>query len=336
MAMILQACCAMSFAFANRLAGTVSFITFCMFLRTVQGFAAGLSEVTAGSLLIRSVPEANVGRVIGWSEAARGVGIMLGPLVGGGLYQRGGFAMPFCFSAPLLAFLAVGMRLAGVGNASDPPPDLLADGNTNDGNTADGNTTDGNTAGVGTADGNITDGNTAGGSNLRMLALVRLPLVAASLFQAFLSVACFFAIDPTIAPFLAAPPFSLGPTICGLVCSSSLLSYEIVSGMIGRVARRVGDRLTLTIGMVVSGVGFFALGPSDQFELPLSLVPSFARAASSRSSAVALATAALLTMGLGSACVYIPATNLMLATAAEKGWCAHDASDAIAALNMQV
>ena len=94
-ACFLQAATAFSFAFTDLATTTTSFVVACASLRAVQGLAAGLSEVAAVGLLMRSVPSELVGDAIGWSEAARGVGIMIGPLIGGGLDEAIGYEAPF-------------------------------------------------------------------------------------------------------------------------------------------------------------------------------------------------------------------------------------------------
>ena len=90
-----SAATAFSFAFTDLATTTTAFVVACASLRAVQGLAAGLSEVAAVGLLMRSVPSELVGDAIGWSEAARGVGIMIGPLIGGGLDEAIGYEAPF-------------------------------------------------------------------------------------------------------------------------------------------------------------------------------------------------------------------------------------------------
>jgi len=46
--------------------------------------------------------------VVGWSSAARSVGLMLGPPFGGFMYQVGGFHLPFAVAASMLCVSAIG------------------------------------------------------------------------------------------------------------------------------------------------------------------------------------------------------------------------------------
>ena len=110
-ACFLQAATAFSFAFTDLATTTTAFVVACASLRAVQGLAAGLSEVAAVGLLMRSVPSELVGDAIGWSEAARGVGIMIGPLIGGGLDEAIGYEAPFFCSGSTLGLLALYMTI---------------------------------------------------------------------------------------------------------------------------------------------------------------------------------------------------------------------------------
>eukprot|EP00494_Astrolonche_serrata_P025197 UN25458 len=59
------------------------FLAVCLAIRTIQGIRSAIFEVALGSFLINSVSGDQVGTVIGWFEAARGVGMMVGPVIGG-------------------------------------------------------------------------------------------------------------------------------------------------------------------------------------------------------------------------------------------------------------
>ena len=63
------------------------FIATCLPLRVMQGASSSFAEVSATVLVIRAVPIHHIARAIGWLEGARALGQLLGPVVGGGLYQ---------------------------------------------------------------------------------------------------------------------------------------------------------------------------------------------------------------------------------------------------------
>ena len=63
-------------------------------------------------MIMCSVDVENVATALGVQEAARGVGMMIGPAVGGMLYAAGGFPLPFFASAGVLAALGIAVLFA--------------------------------------------------------------------------------------------------------------------------------------------------------------------------------------------------------------------------------
>ena len=116
----IQACATLGLAATDSAQTLFVFVAACAALRCMQGFAAGLSEVSAVGLLMRSVPAEKVNHVLGWSEAARGVGIMVGPLLGGGLHQTFGYSAPFYSSSAALGALAAAMVAAPLSTPATP------------------------------------------------------------------------------------------------------------------------------------------------------------------------------------------------------------------------
>eukprot|EP00302_Diacronema_sp_CCMP2436_P004713 CAMPEP_0179912496 /NCGR_PEP_ID=MMETSP0982-20121206/46933_1 /TAXON_ID=483367 /ORGANISM="non described non described, Strain CCMP 2436" /LENGTH=440 /DNA_ID=CAMNT_0021814323 /DNA_START=8 /DNA_END=1327 /DNA_ORIENTATION=- len=102
---LLQAGLTACFALAPLLTKGWQWFAFCFTLRLLQGVIAAIYEVAVSSLIMCSVDVENVGTALGVQEAARGVGLMIGPAVGGILYAAGGFALPFLASAGALALL---------------------------------------------------------------------------------------------------------------------------------------------------------------------------------------------------------------------------------------
>ena len=101
---------------------TGGFIASCIPLRIIQGAASSFAEVSATILVIRSVSVEHIARAMGWLEAARALGQLVGPVVGGGLFEmmRGGdvsngFWLPFvvCAGCLLLTMGLVHLLLPG-------------------------------------------------------------------------------------------------------------------------------------------------------------------------------------------------------------------------------
>ena len=79
----------------------------------LQGLAMALMDTAAGSLVVRTAPAGKEGAALGWLEAARGMGALLGPTLGGAVFAVAGWGPPFWVIAgvtllllpPLVAFV---------------------------------------------------------------------------------------------------------------------------------------------------------------------------------------------------------------------------------------
>jgi MFS family permease len=65
------------------------------------GFGAGALS-TCSMSLVGTFENEEREKYIGWIEAANGLGLLFGPVLGSGLYSLGGYAMPFLLMASLL------------------------------------------------------------------------------------------------------------------------------------------------------------------------------------------------------------------------------------------
>eukprot|EP00743_Colponemidia_sp_Colp-15_P007392 GILK01007985.1.p1 GENE.GILK01007985.1~~GILK01007985.1.p1 ORF type:complete len:458 (-),score=61.49 GILK01007985.1:153-1490(-) len=82
-----------SFAFVDNFRGT-SFFVVCLVIRAVMGLGAACAATAQFAIVAAEFP-AHLGTVMGVLETCSGLGMMVGPVVGGGLYQGGGFMLPF-------------------------------------------------------------------------------------------------------------------------------------------------------------------------------------------------------------------------------------------------
>jgi MFS family permease len=104
------------FAAAGSLAGLFA-------ARMVQGAADGVTWVVGFALIADCYGPEDRGRVMGYVMSATSLGIMVGPSVGGWLYEAGGVALPF-------ECVAVLSLLCAVGFACIRPPARSASSNT--------------------------------------------------------------------------------------------------------------------------------------------------------------------------------------------------------------
>ena len=79
--------------------------------RMIQGAADGVTWVVGFALIADCYGPGDRGRVMGYVMAGTSLGIVVGPSIGGWLYEVGGLALPFQFVAALALFCAVGFML---------------------------------------------------------------------------------------------------------------------------------------------------------------------------------------------------------------------------------
>ena len=79
--------------------------------RMIQGAADGVTWVVGFALIADCYGAEDRGRVMGYVMSGTSVGIMIGPSIGGWLYEAGGVRLPFEFVAVLALVCAVGFAL---------------------------------------------------------------------------------------------------------------------------------------------------------------------------------------------------------------------------------
>ncbi|XP_012693506.2 MFS-type transporter SLC18B1 isoform X2 [Clupea harengus] len=100
-----SAVCTILFGLLDRAAAGTQFIVLCFVIRSVNavGFAAAM---TASFAILAKVFPNNIATVLGFMEIFTGLGLILGPPIGGWLYQAFGYEIPFIVLGCLL-FLMV-------------------------------------------------------------------------------------------------------------------------------------------------------------------------------------------------------------------------------------
>ncbi|XP_041458795.1 MFS-type transporter SLC18B1-like [Lytechinus variegatus] len=90
----LGAGCNLLFGVLDGIEDTNTFIVYCFLLRSVESLGASAS-VTAGMTITATVFPDNVAQMTGFLETFSGLGLMIGPALGGVLYKIGGYKLPF-------------------------------------------------------------------------------------------------------------------------------------------------------------------------------------------------------------------------------------------------
>ena len=82
------------FGFLNRINGTTMFLTYSFIIRIVEAMGNAAFITTAFSIIAQVFPT-SVGSTFATMETFFGVGLIVGPTIGGALFEVGGFTLPF-------------------------------------------------------------------------------------------------------------------------------------------------------------------------------------------------------------------------------------------------
>ena len=223
LATLAQALFTAAFCLVDRMSTAVPFAAACLAVRLLQGLACGLTETAAASLAMRSVPDRLLGDVFAWVAAARALGAVSGPPVGGAAFDWRGFAAPFTIAGGLLGALGLLMLVAGVragsaGGAGGPP-------------------------------------------STGMASLLRVPGVVPALLSMHTALAALNFLMPTLQPFFHTA-FALSSTQIGLAFLGVAVAYGAAIGASGPLSRAAGEAPQMVLGLALIALGYLLLGPS--------------------------------------------------------------------------
>jgi MFS family permease len=292
LALILQGSFAVAFAFTGLATTTLRFVICCAALRAGQGVCAGLTEVAGIGLLMRSVPPDKASDAVGWSEAARGIGIMIGPVLGGSLDSLVGYEAPFLSAGGALLLCALVMLVAPIPVSSV----------------------------------------TRVAAERPMSLLLGSPVVLACLLVIFSIMFAIAFLDPAMQPFLSQPPYRLPESLIGLCFTAALIAYTALSIVAGSIASRLGNVTSLVSGLSLAGLAYLTMAPLDELSLPLTPFPFLSPHGRSQAYAIGLAVGSIVLLGAGCALAFVPANALMIEEGRRVGLSVEQSSDAIAAL----
>lgn len=219
----------LSFAWVQRLPAVGhSFTIAAIGLRALQGVACTAMDTAAGSFVMRTAPTGRESDAIGWLEAARGFGSLLGPPVGGLLFQMA--PMPVGWELPFLVPGAVAMLL--LVPVAIYVPRIP---------------TDSSTAQQLAAPVGVAQLFFAVPEAMAMAMLIVTSIVAVSFLQ------------PTLAVYTSAT-FNLSSGLCGLLFGGLTLAYIVTSVGSGSIASRLGDANQVVFGVLTFALGYMLLG----------------------------------------------------------------------------
>ena len=100
---VLAGGCTILFSFVNLINGRVPYMTFCFLIRGIQALGCA-SYFTAALTILANEWGNRTALAMGFYEISTGLGMIIGPLLGGWLYDIGGFGLPFWVVGALMFF----------------------------------------------------------------------------------------------------------------------------------------------------------------------------------------------------------------------------------------
>jgi MFS transporter, DHA1 family, solute carrier family 18 (vesicular amine transporter), member 1/2 len=191
--------------------------------RTAQGVSSAVTW-TAGLALVAQLYEPRERlAVFSGIFVASGVGILIGPPVGGVLYAWGGFRAPFLIGALLVALDGLGRLIFLPGRAALKPTPAAHDSN-----------------------GNLLRSG-------RFLLALAITLVGAAVLAL---------LEPTLPPLLAAT-FGLPPLVIGLLIGCMILVYMAALPLATLATHRLSAQVTIVFGLFFGALGLVLLASSS-------------------------------------------------------------------------
>ncbi|CAG0879540.1 unnamed protein product [Cyprideis torosa] len=227
--------CCILFGFVYLIDNPTSFIVYCVLIRSVEALGASAFQTAAFTLAIVYFPD-NIGSVMGLMETFVGIGLSVGPALGGFLYSLGGFLLPFVvlgsillLSVPINLFL-IPSEFGIVARASASSPTNSPNGSS------------------------VT-------TSVSFFSILKTAPVIVTCIVIILGAASWTSLDPTLEPHLR--EFDLTPSHLGMVFLLLSGIYAIFSPFWGWIADRMNRLFLMTcIGLMTSGVCLLFLGPS--------------------------------------------------------------------------
>ena len=208
------------FGFLDRIDNGKIFIGVSFLIRIIEAFGNSAFLSSSFTLVAQLFPN-TVATVFALVEMSFGVGMILGPTVGGALFQAGGFTMPFATLGGILLVQALisTMTLPQLNNSSN-------------------------------------DGSAQNFGMMKALTIPSVVLAISSVFSASIAVG---ALQATLERHLA--QFNLSPLHVGFFFMLYGGAYALLNPFWGWMADRYSSKIVIMIGSFLLGLGFLLVGP---------------------------------------------------------------------------
>jgi len=210
-----------AFGFLDRVSGGDVFIGLSLANRIVAG-VGNSAFLSASFTLVAQVFPNTVSTIFGVVEMAFGVGMIIGPTVGGVLYQLGGFEVPFAVLGGVL------LCQAAVSSLTLPRLKM-----------------------------NTSDTNQTGG--LGAMEAFKIPSVVLATFSVFSASISVGALQATLERHLV--NFDLSTMHVGMIFMLYGGAYALLNPLWGWMADKVSSKLVIMVGSFLLSLGFLLVGP---------------------------------------------------------------------------
>jgi len=210
------------FGFLNRIIDVNPFIYLSILVRIVEALGNAAFLTASFSIIAKEFPD-NVGATFAALETCFGLGLIVGPTVGGALYEIGGYTLPFvCMGSVLLVAATITACLLPSSDSSEAE-------------------------------------NLHGGAH--MLKMFKLPEISLSAFAIVAASISIGFIQATLEPHLR--PLELSPFQTGLVFVLNGGTYAISAPIWGKLCDKgMSPKLIILLGSLVVIVSFLLIGPA--------------------------------------------------------------------------
>ncbi|CAH1774758.1 unnamed protein product [Owenia fusiformis] len=98
--------CNVIFGFLDESPNGWIYVVLCLTVRTLEALGTSAYATASFAIMAYTFPD-RVSTMFGIIEVFGGLGMMIGPVIGGALFQAGGFKLPFVVSGALVTFIAI-------------------------------------------------------------------------------------------------------------------------------------------------------------------------------------------------------------------------------------
>ncbi|XP_042859974.1 MFS-type transporter SLC18B1-like [Penaeus japonicus] len=219
------------FGFLDRINDTRAFVGFSFVIRIVEAMGNSGFLTASFSIIAKEFPE-NVGATFASLETCFGLGLIVGPTMGGALFELGGFTLPFITLGGMLLGAASLTYCILPAHSPDAKGESEANGS--------------------------------------MISLVRIPSVALVTYAIIAASASIGFVQATLEPHLR--PLELSPFQLGLMFVLNGATYSLFAPLWGWLCdKHVNPRAVVILGGLVTTAAFIILGPAPFLPIPNTL-----------------------------------------------------------------